>query len=185
MVATSMPGAASAGARSRFQSFPWRAVSSDTRSRIASSAWPAPSPSAERTGTSASSSSSRPATRTMKNSSRPCEKIAANFSRSSSGRRSSSASSRTRAPNSTQESSRLRRRDGAGSVAVAMSDRTWVRSPATSEPSSSTTRAWNHAISFSDSGSRVPASRPPLATPRCTFSTSTRSSAPTWSSSSR
>src|SRR6188472_2644291 len=115
-----MPRAASAGARSRFQSFPWRAVSSDTRSRIASSVWPAPSPSAERTGTPASSSSSRPATRTMKNSSRPCEKIAANFSRSRSGRRSSSASSSTRAPNSTHDSSRLRRREGAGSVAVAI-----------------------------------------------------------------
>src|SRR6188508_2436762 len=79
-----MPRAASAGARSRFQSFPWRAVSSDTRSRIASSVWPAPSPSAERTGTPASSSSSRPA------------------------------------PNSTHDSSRLRRREGAGSVAVAI-----------------------------------------------------------------
>ena len=55
----------------------------------------------------------RPATRTWKNSSRLPAKIARNLTRSSSGLRSSRASSRTRALKSSQDSSRLRYGNGA------------------------------------------------------------------------
>ena len=119
IVAISMPASVSAGRSSRFHRRPCRAISSPTRTRIASSACSETSPSTERLGTSDSASSSRPATRTMKNSSRFLAKIAANLTRSSSGNPSSSASSRTRALNSTHESSRLISRDGVGSVMVA------------------------------------------------------------------
>ena len=56
----------------------------------------------------------RAATRTWKNSSRFDEKMAENFTRSSSGTRSSSASASTRVLKSSQESSRLRSRSLTG-----------------------------------------------------------------------
>ncbi len=64
----------------------------------------------------ASTWSFSPATRTWKNSSRPSEKMARNFTRSSSGTRSSSARSRSRAPNSSHDSSRLEKRSGPRTV---------------------------------------------------------------------
>ena len=48
--------------------------------------------------------------------------------------------------------------------------------------SASTSRPWKCAIRRSDSGSSRPPSSSPERTPACTRSTSTRSSAPTWSS---
>ena len=119
IVAISIPAAASAGRRSRRQRRAWRALRASTRSRIATSAWPAVIPSTERTPRPASSSSSRPATRTMKNSSRCWAKIAANLTRSRSGSAWSSAISRTRLLYSSDESSRLRRRLGVCSVVIA------------------------------------------------------------------
>ena len=92
-------------------------VSSTTLSRIAASAWLGVRPSTERTPRPASSSSRRPATRTMKNSSRCCARIAADALEERGA--SSSATSRTRVMYSSHESSRFRRRGGAGSVRIA------------------------------------------------------------------
>src|SRR3954470_7461457 len=65
----------------------------------------------------------------MKNSSRLEEKIEQNLTRSSSGCDSSAARSRTRALNSTHESSRLRRRESAVRVRVGIASNT-IRRPA-------------------------------------------------------
>ena len=101
------------------------------------------------------------------------------------------------------DSSRLRRRLGVCSVLIATGG--WYENAAPlpvsvrlprlspgrgqtlerSDPNASTTSDWKWAMSFSDSGIRNPAGSPPLAIPRCTASTSTRSSAPTASSSAR
>ncbi len=121
IAATMIPASASAGRSSRFHSRDWRAVSSSTRARISASASSGVRPSGERTDRPASACSARPATRTMKKSSRLDEKNLHTFTRSSSATVGSSASSSTRAAYSSQESSRLRRRDGARSaVAVAV-----------------------------------------------------------------
>ncbi len=105
--------ASSAGRSSRFHSLDWRLPSSVTRARIPASAWPGSMPSAESTPSPAASWSSRPATLTMKNSSRFDEWMATNLTRSSSGCEASSASSSTRALNSSHESSRFSSLDGA------------------------------------------------------------------------
>ena len=73
--------------------------------------------------TPASTCSSRPDTRIWKNSSRFWAKIATNFTRSSSGRAGSSASASTRASNSSQESSRFRKR---AVTSIAGSGKVWA-----------------------------------------------------------
>ena len=77
-------------------------------SRTAASCSSAVRPSGERATLPASTCWRSPATRTWKNSSRLPAKMARNLTRSSSGLRSSRASCRTRALNSSQDSSRLR-----------------------------------------------------------------------------
>ena len=122
IVPISIPAAASAGRRSRFQSFDWRTVNSATRSWMRASACCGVKPSAERTPNPAVACPMRPATRTMKNSSRFEEKIDANRTRSSSGCAGSAARSSTRAFNSIHESSRFSSRDGAACVSTAMGE---------------------------------------------------------------
>ena len=90
-----------------------RSTSSSTRPRIVRSWSTRSSPSAVVVRRPAASCSMRPETRTSKNSSRFWLKMARNLARSSSGRRSSSARARTRALNSSHESSRLRKRSEA------------------------------------------------------------------------
>ena len=79
-----------------------------TTLRISSSVARGVRPSCSGVSMPASIWSCRPATRTMKNSSRFEEVIAQNFTRSSSGLLSSSASSSTRELNSSHDSSRLK-----------------------------------------------------------------------------
>ena len=75
-----------------------------------------------------------PTTRTMKNSSRLVDQIAQNFSRSSSGVASSSASCSTRSLKSSQESSRLAKSSGRTSVWVTRSVTTPERYPPDVKP---------------------------------------------------
>ena len=99
----------------------WSATRSRTRWRAAASCSSAVRPSGERSTLPASTCWRRPATRTWKNSSRLPAKMARNLTRSSSGFRSSRASWRTRALNSSHDSSRLRY----GKVAFARVARRW------------------------------------------------------------
>ena len=109
-----MPSAASARADVERRSREWSATSS--RTRVADRLRAARRPSGRRASGAtlpASTCWRRPATRTWKNSSRLPAKIARNLTRSSSGLRSSRASYRTRALNSSQDSSRLMYGSGA------------------------------------------------------------------------
>src|SRR5690349_18920368 len=89
----------------------WRWTRSSVWARTARSWVAASRPSGEVPRTPASTCSSRPDTRTSKNSSRFWLKIATNLARSSSGRAWSSARARTRALNSSHDSSRFRNRE--------------------------------------------------------------------------
>ncbi len=93
--------------RTTFQIRYCSVVSSCARSLIAASCFCGVMPSAVDSSTSPESCASRPAARTMKNSSRLDAKMARNLARSYSGTRLSSASARTRALNSSHDSSRL------------------------------------------------------------------------------
>ena len=99
-------GELGAGSRPRWPRA--RRPASRTRSRMASSCWKGVMPSDDTAVAPARTWRRRPDTRTWKNSSRLLAKMARNFTRSSSGLRASRASWRTRALNSSHDSSRLR-----------------------------------------------------------------------------
>ena len=100
----------SAGATASVKHRAWRSISSPVRSLMLSSCSRTDRPSALRMPSRAAARRFRPATRTMKNSSRLPAKMARNLTRSSSGVVGSSASCSTRPLNSSQETSRLRKR---------------------------------------------------------------------------
>ena len=114
-----IPFSASAGRMTSVYWREWRRSWALTGSAIPSSVSVGDRPSGPRASIRASTWSWTPATRIMKNSSRLVTKMARNFTRSSSGSDSSSASWSTRSLKSSHDSSRLVNSDGSESSRVA------------------------------------------------------------------
>src|SRR4051794_8732759 len=142
-----IPASSSRGATSSWNTFACRCSRSRVRSVTRASCSRMVSQSGERTVSPVLCRRLSPAMRTMKNSSRLLAKIARNLTRSSRGRVSSSASSRTRALKSSQESSRLRKRSaGSGYFAGA------VRADAVSRATPSSCRTKMNGASAAGAG---------------------------------
>ena len=103
-----MPASARAGTTPLWKMSAWRSSSSATLALMARSCSVGVSPSGDVPPILASCCSLSRATRTWKNSSRLLLKMARNFTRSSTGARSSAARASTRPLKSSQDSSRLR-----------------------------------------------------------------------------